>query len=233
MDISANITSNEENTYTTLLEQFTNIIPYNILHTPTGRAESPVSILYPRTRRFYAEPILTTRSMVNIPFTLPSQNRSQTRSNISTVMEESLYEKPKYKKVVSDKGMENIKFELYNEKSEKQSKVCAITREKFKDQEEVAILPCNHIFNKEAILTWLTTKNAECPICRYKLESKEIKCEREGENIGPQETINTDVNITIQNMQNIIVNLLNEQIQEEEDANIQRAIIASLQNTLP
>ena len=143
----------------------------------------------------YAEPIFTTRSMVNIPFPPPNQNLSQTRSHISTVMEESLYDKPTYKKVISDKGIENIKFELYNEKSEKQSKVCAITREKFKDQEEVAILPCNHIFNKEAILTWLTTKSAECPICRYKLESKEIKCEREGENIIPQETINTYVNI--------------------------------------
>ena len=34
-------------------------------------------------------------------------------------------------------------------------------------------LPCAHCFNNDAILHWLTEESCKCPVCRYKLESKE------------------------------------------------------------
>ena len=42
----------------------------------------------------------------------------------------------------------------------------------------ISKLPCNHLFNTDAILKWLKEEKAECPICRFKLESTEKKLER-------------------------------------------------------
>lgn len=39
----------------------------------------------------------------------------------------------------------------------------------------VTKLPCNHVYEPEAILKWLKTEKTECPSCRYKLESTEVK----------------------------------------------------------
>ena len=36
-------------------------------------------------------------------------------------------------------------------------------------------LSCNHTFFPIAIKKWLKEEKAECPVCRYKLDSKEIQ----------------------------------------------------------
>ena len=67
-------------------------------------------------------------------------------------------------------------------------------------------------------MKWVQNENASCPSCRFKLDSVE-------------EEIKKDTNNTISNTRLTITNLLNfierrEQQREEED--IQRAIMASL-----
>ena len=49
----------------------------------------------------------------------------------------------------------------------------------YEDGEEVAELPCKHIFDKDAIEKWLKEEDASCPVCRKKLNSKEVKNEDE------------------------------------------------------
>ena len=39
--------------------------------------------------------------------------------------------------------------------NEQDIKDCAITQEKFKENQEITQLPCKHIFETEAISTWL------------------------------------------------------------------------------
>ena len=51
---------------------------------------------------------------------------------------------------------------------------CGIWQEDFEEGDDIKILPCKHAFKAEAIMKWLTEEKAECPICRYALESKEI-----------------------------------------------------------
>jgi hypothetical protein len=51
---------------------------------------------------------------------------------------------------------------------------CGIWQEEFEAGEAIKVLPCNHAFRAEAITKWLTTEKAECPMCRFKLESKEV-----------------------------------------------------------
>ena len=55
---------------------------------------------------------------------------------------------------------------------------CPITIKEFKKGDMISKLPCNHLFNTDAILKWLKEEKAECPICRFKLESIEKKLER-------------------------------------------------------
>jgi hypothetical protein len=104
-------------------------------------------------------------------------------NSISNLMNESLNEVPKYKNVLSEKGKTALKRKKYI-KNCCQNDTCAITQDKFKTNELVIVLPCNHGF-KEEVLEWLEKENAECPMCRYRLESKEIKNEeyKEEENI--------------------------------------------------
>eukprot|EP01079_Euglenida_sp_SAG-EU17-18_P011761 gene11761-2141_t len=40
---------------------------------------------------------------------------------------------------------------------------------------EVATTPCGHMFSRDAILYWLKSENAICPVCRAPLPSKEVR----------------------------------------------------------
>ena len=104
------------------------------------------------------------------------------------------------------------------------NEICAITREKFSIGDDIAILPCDHVFCKEAINQWLQTKKAECPICRFKLASKEVK--EEVENAAIPRVMEMP---RPQRMRQMLFDLINSSIDAEEDAAVQRAIIASLQ----
>lgn len=46
--------------------------------------------------------------------------------------------------------------------------VCTICRNNYKTQELVIILPCNHYYHKDCIISWLKI-NASCAICRKKI----------------------------------------------------------------
>ena len=35
-------------------------------------------------------------------------------------------------------------------------------------------MPCKHIFEKQAIKTWLKEESNSCPVCRYELDFKEV-----------------------------------------------------------
>jgi len=159
------------------------------------------------------------------PINIPIANR------LSNVIAQSFRDKPRYKKVISEEGLETIAYKIYKEEEEVEKQTCAITREEFEDGEEIAILPCRHVFNKEAILTWLQKKSAECPICRKVFSSIEVReGENEGEVAGESENQGDFIIPRFRNMRQILVNLIDDRIQEEDDYNIQQAIIASLRD---
>ena len=70
----------------------------------------------------------------------------------------------------------------------------------------------------------MQTKKAECPICRFKLASKEVK--EEVENAAIPRVMEMP---RPQRMRQMLFDLINSSIDAEEDAAVQRAIIASLQ----
>lgn len=100
------------------------------------------------------------------------------RSNLNSIIQQSFIDKNKYKNILSDEGENMIKFERFDQEKHK-TICCPILQAPFQKNDKIAILPCNHIFDKESIIEWLTTENALCPVCRYKLPSKEVKIEDE------------------------------------------------------
>lgn len=95
-------------------------------------------------------------------------------NNLSTVLNQSLNDEPTYKNVIDEKNNNQVSIVTYNKNTVPMDS-CCITMNNFEEGEKIAKLPCNHYFNKEAIMEWLTTEKAECPICRFKLKSIEIK----------------------------------------------------------
>ena len=99
----------------------------------------------------------------------------------------------KYKRVLSDLGKQSLKTIQYR-KDVCKNDYCPITQEKFKTRQKVTILPCNHGFNPESIDEWLETQRAECPMCRLKLDSIEIKNEDYTESSNIQSSRNYFLN---------------------------------------
>ena len=128
-------------------------------------------------------------------------------------------DKPKYKYVITSKGLEKLKKLDFSIEKFKDQTNCPIKQEKFVEGEEIISLPCNHIFKKDAIMHWLQKENANCPVCRYKLDSKEEEIPKE-----PPINQRTRIRMTLNNLRDYI-----DRIEEErENDDIQRAIIASL-----
>ena len=93
--------------------------------------------------------------------------------NVNNIINTSLNDQPKYKNVLSDEGKKKLKTKKYR-KGACSNDTCAITQEKFKTYESIIVLPCSHGF-KEDVMEWLEKEQAECAMCRMKLDSKEIK----------------------------------------------------------
>jgi hypothetical protein len=98
-------------------------------------------------------------------------------NRIRTLLETSLDEKPKYKYVLSAEGEASIKIVIYDPNVHGNIKCCPITQINFTKDDPISQLPCDHLFDTNAILKWLKEEKAECPICRSKLKSYEKKIE--------------------------------------------------------
>jgi len=96
--------------------------------------------------------------------------------SVNNIINGSLNDENKFKNVISDDGKKCLKTIQYR-KNVCKNEYCPITQEKFKTRQSVTILPCKHGYTPESIKEWLEKQNAECPVCRVKLDSKEIKNE--------------------------------------------------------
>tara|TARA_B100000902_G_C27190977_1_gene853924 strand:- start:56 stop:781 length:726 start_codon:yes stop_codon:yes gene_type:complete len=179
-------------------------------------------------------------------------NQPQINTRLNNIINESMYTKSKYKNVLSKKGEESLKNEKFNSKEHKNQK-CPIMHINFSEGDDVMVLPCKHCFESESIMHWLKKEKAECPVCRYVLDSEEKTEEKTEENIeenteerilNREELINAIIRVepnwtrrSPQTENNI--NFFRNQLRilhpnwinsEENSDEIQEAILMSLQN---
>lgn len=92
--------------------------------------------------------------------------------NNSNLLDRTLYEQSPIKNVISEKGKEQLKNIKYYPQCCSNS-TCPIFHVDFEDDDEITVLPCKHGFTTEAINKWISDEKAECPVCRFKLDSVE------------------------------------------------------------
>ena len=98
-------------------------------------------------------------------------------ADVASILARSLYDRHPVKKVITEEGQHVIvdkKFTAAMVEELNINSKCGIWLEEFEEGEDIKILPCNHAFKSEAIMKWLQKEKAECPVCRFSLESKEV-----------------------------------------------------------
>ena len=106
-----------------------------------------------------------------------SQNYTSEENTVLENFINSTFEntKEKFKKVISDYELEKLKPHIFIKNNETETNCqCPIFCYNFEENEEVIKLPCNHNFNCEGIIKWLTQESNTCPVCRYEFDYKEI-----------------------------------------------------------
>jgi len=108
-----------------------------------------------------------------------------------------------YKRVLDPKNKSELKIHTYNEDTEHLNNKCPITMHNFKNDDIITKLPCNHLFDSDAIEEWVLNSKATCPVCRHQLKhTKEVKITSE-----PPPSQNNDISNDISN--NIFNNISN------------------------
>ena len=90
------------------------------------------------------------------------------------ILNASLNQENRYKDVISSDGMKLLTRTTYTQNVCSNDN-CPISQEEFKEGDEITVLPCKHGFTNGTVEKWLETQRPECPICRYKFDSVEIK----------------------------------------------------------
>ena len=110
--------------------------------------------------------------------------RTNNLLNVENLVNNSLYQKNAYKKVLSWEGFQQLQYCVFTKyeyehktKYKYTNNSCCISQRFFEENEIVVMLPCCHIFDPNFILYWLTDKQAKCPVCRFELKSIERKVE--------------------------------------------------------
>jgi hypothetical protein len=103
---------------------------------------------------------------------IDNMHANGTDADYNHVLATSLNYQSPIRTVLSDEGETQLKKRKFTEKDECDS--CPIFHIPFDIDEEVTELPCGHIFSPDGIEKWLKEEKSECPLCRFKLASKEI-----------------------------------------------------------
>jgi len=134
----------------------------------------PVSSTNPYHTRSYSQTDMSMNSNVSNP--LQRHSFASTLSNtLNDVLARSLYDESSYKKKISEKGKQQLIHLKFDKNDiENINTTCPIMQTEFEEEQYIIRLPCNHNFTPFAINKWLDEK-PECPVCRYQLDSVEIK----------------------------------------------------------
>ena len=91
--------------------------------------------------------------------------------------------KKKFKRVTHDDEVRKLKIQKFDNKKIYANNKCPINLTKFEENDEIIILPCNHVYSALPIQKWLNEESNCCPTCRFELKYKEIKCEENNNTI--------------------------------------------------
>jgi hypothetical protein len=63
------------------------------------------------------------------------------------------------------------KYPVHKANQNEHNDECYICLDKYIENEELTTLPCNHVFHKHCIQTWLCKEHITCPVCRVDIRN--------------------------------------------------------------
>lgn len=159
-------------------------------------------------------------NFLNNIFSLQPSPGQGNASSLNDVLNDSLNdpEQVKYKNVITEKAKDLIQMKGYVKNDYIEQLSCPMTLNDFKEGDDIAELPCGHIFERMAILKWLEEENVCCPVCRTELPSKEIKIDKV-DVIPRRQLLNTN---------QLLYTLINRELNRQDEEDLQSAIMSSL-----
>jgi len=145
--------------------------------------------------------------------------------SFQNILQSSLNQKNKYIKVLSENGKNRIKYVKFD-KSMHNETFCPICQDDFEESQIVAMLPCDHIFEKNSIMQWLTEESHKCPVCRYEMdyiEKEDVSNFISNESVNEEDMSNNTINYRTN-----VLSFLDTINERQEERDIQRAIEESL-----
>jgi len=108
---------------------------------------------------------------------------------LETFINSTFENKAKFKKVISNSELEKLKPQKFNKINESTTNIqCPILCYNFEEDEEIIKLPCNHNYNCEAIIKWLSQESNTCPVCRHEFDYKEINIDNKRQTLEQTQT---------------------------------------------
>ena len=131
--------------------------------------------------------------------------------------------KKKFKRVTHDDEMRKLKIQKFDSSNIYANNECPINLTKFEENDEIIILPCNHIYSALPIQKWLNEESNCCPICRFELQYKEIKCEEHNDEENEPLLENNEVESEEREENNPV----NDYYNDDEDIILQQILLNS------
>ena len=127
-------------------------------------------------------------------------------TSLETFINSTFENRTKLKKVISDSELEKLKPQKFIKINETETNIqCPILCYNFEENEEIIKLPCNHNYNCEAIIKWLSQESNTCPVCRHEFDYKEINIDNKRQDTQQSNT-EEDANIEDANIYNLFNN---------------------------
>ena len=159
--------TNEDNNQSAIheinrIEQLNNII--NMFDTYIQNNTNISYEMFPPSNNIYSE-------MSNIQYDyIDNANNnlfSFTSFLVNSNFENNIYEDIKI--VLNNEQFESLPCNFYKDLNLNEIKECLICINNFNDEDEIIHLPCNHMFHKNCIKSWICEENNKCPVCRIEV----------------------------------------------------------------
>ena len=126
------------------------------------------------SNNYYSPRAITIRNLLRTLY-MNYYEETEDTTFLESFINNTFESKAKFKKVISNSELEKLKPQKFNKINETETNIqCPILYYNFEENEEIIKLPCNHNYNCDAILKWLSQESNTCPVCRYEFDYKEI-----------------------------------------------------------
>ncbi|PVZ97685.1 hypothetical protein BB558_006355 [Smittium angustum] len=153
-----------------------NVVLFRDLRVDTIKTHTIIHIDDPQNTQYYNDATLSSHNIirpekavvVNTNSSSSIKEKNETLTGTSNFVTLSSNDRSKINNIFTQENTTNHPQTNINEHPEVD---CSICFDEISGIDQVRKIPCNHIYHKNCLDTWLTTRSTVCPSCRFNLSS--------------------------------------------------------------